>query len=132
MRYTMSDMFQSSATVFQCGMFSGKGGQSATQWLKRLEWKMKKCSDGKEIDLINLLQTVNFLLVKDAVIWVESAAVEELLKSSASTADTVAQFTTLFTQRFLSKIQDVPAVHFNTEIADLHQQEEETLLIYYQ
>ena len=68
MRYTMSDMFQSSATMFQCRTFSGKGGQSATRWLKRLEWEMKKCSDGKGIDSADLLQTVNFLLVKDAAI----------------------------------------------------------------
>ena len=61
----------------------------------------------------------------------ESAAVEELLKSSAPTADTVAQFMTLFAQRFLSKIQDAPAVYFNTEIADLCQQEGEMLSTYY-
>ena len=59
----MAAMGQNGATMFQCGTFSGKGEEPATRWPRKLEWEMKrKCSDGKDIDPADLLQTVDFLV----------------------------------------------------------------------
>lgn len=74
------------------------------------------------MDLADLLQTVYFLLVGDAAVWAEETAnVVKLLEDPVPTADTVEQFSALFAQRFPSNVQEAPAVHFDTEIADLCQ-----------
>lgn len=117
MNGTMAATSLSGVTTFQTGTFSGKEEDSATQWLRKLQWEMTRHEKGKDIELINLLQTVDFLLVGDAVTWAETTAARKLLGNSTPTPDTVAEFTALFTRRFLSKTPDTPAVHFDTEVA---------------
>ena len=55
----------------------------------------------------------------------------ELLEAPALTSNTVNQFKALFSQRYPAKILEIVPVHFDSEILDLRQQEEEALIAYY-
>ncbi len=116
-----------------CGPFTGKNGQSATRWLKKLEWELRKHSSAGSIDPADFLQAVDLLLADDAAVWAETTPlITQLLETPAPTSDTVSQFKSLFSQRYPIKISETAPVHFDSEISDLRQQEEEALIAYYQ
>lgn len=47
------------------------------------------------------------------------------------TEDTLGQFKALFSHKYPVKTLDMPAVHFDSEISDLRQLEDESLIAYY-
>ena len=115
-----------------CRSFNEKNDQSVTQWLKKLEWELKRHFSTEFIDSADFLQAVNLLLTDNTAVWAEiTSLITELLKTSASTANTVMQFKMLFIQQYSNKVSEVSVVHFNSEIADLQQQKKETFLAYY-
>ncbi|SLM35380.1 hypothetical protein LPUS_04637 [Lasallia pustulata] len=65
--------------------------------------------------------------------WAETTpGIIELLEHPAPNAETVAQFKGLFNQRYPSKVPEPSVVHFDSEISDLKQKDDEALVTYYQ
>ena len=116
-----------------CDSFSDKGDQSVSCWLRKLEWELQGYTDEEGIiSAAEFLHTVNVLLTDDAVTWAEiTLDVSELLKNSALTSVTVTVFRSLFIQKYSVCVLKTSAVSFDSEIADLWQFDEESLLIYY-
>ena len=85
-----------------CGLFTGKTGQSAARWLKKVEWELEKhagddAGDDGSLDPSRFLRAVDLLLADDAAAWAETTpGIIELLKHPAPNADIVAQFKGLF------------------------------------
>lgn len=116
-----------------CGTFTGKSGQSAVKWMKKLEWELQQHSDdGELISPSAYLKAVDLLLAEEAAMWAETTkCVAELIENPAPTKDTLAQFQALFAQRYPSKISEAPVVSFDTEVSELQQAQDKTLLAYY-
>ena len=116
-----------------CGLFNGKGGQSASHWLKKLEWELQGCADQEDaIPAAEYLHAVDILLTDEAVTWAETTlSVSELLEDSASTLTTVVAFKSMFTQKYPAHILETPVISFDSETADLRQFNDEPLLAYY-
>ncbi|SLM35097.1 hypothetical protein LPUS_04151 [Lasallia pustulata] len=116
------------------GSFTGKTGQSAARWLKKVEWELEKhAGDDGSVDPSRFLWAVDLLLADDAAAWAETTpGIVELLEHPAPNADTVAQFKGLFNQRYPSKVPEPSVVHFDSEISDLRQKDDEALVTYYQ
>lgn len=127
----MGSILLNSLMLFQCELSSGVNRQSASWWQKKLKWELKKQSDNISIDSMNLLQTINYLLINKVEKWAGTTIIERLLEDLAPTAETVMKFSSLFFQRFLSKVQEDSTDLNNTEIANLRQQEGESLATYY-
>ena len=116
-----------------CGTFGGKKGQSATRWLKKLEWELKRyASEDGSVSPINFIQAFDLLLVDDAASWAETTqAVVELIEDPEPTGSTVETLKSLFVQQYPTRVVEVPVTNFDTEISELGQQEGEALLAYY-
>ncbi|SLM39631.1 Zinc finger, CCHC-type [Lasallia pustulata] len=117
-----------------CGSFTGKTGQSATRWLKKVEWELEKhAGDNGSVDPSRFLRAVDLLLADNAAAWAETTpGIVELLEHPAPNADTVAQFKGLFNQQYPLKVPEPSVVHFDSEISDLRQKDDEALVTYYQ
>ncbi|SLM37519.1 hypothetical protein LPUS_07377 [Lasallia pustulata] len=71
--------------------------------------------------------------IHEAAAWAETTpGIIELLEHPAPNAETVAQFKGLFNQRYPSKVPEPSVVHFDSEISDLKQKDDEALVTYYQ
>ena len=103
-----------------CGSFTGKTGQLAARWLKKMEWELEKhAGDDGSMDPSRFLRAVDLLLADDAATWAETTpGIIELLEHPAPNADTVAQFKGLFNQRYSSKVPEPSVVHFDSEISE--------------
>ena len=105
-----------------CELFNEKNSQSATQWLKKLKWELKRHFSTEFIDSADFLQAAVLLLTDNTAVWAEiTFFITELLKISALTVDVIMQFKMLFIQQYSSKVSEVLIVHFNSEIANLQQ-----------
>ena len=78
------------------------------------------------------LQSIDILLVEDAVTWAETDLnIFTLLSQPNSTLDTVSKFKTLFTEKYPLQFTEIAPISFNNEVADLKQKDEKALLVYY-
>lgn len=114
------------------GPFNGKIGPSATRWLKKLEWELKRCSSTAGIIILaDYLQAVDLLLADDAAVWAETTpGVAELLEDPDRTEDTLVHQGPILPEIPCQDHRHA-SVHFDSEISGLKQLEDESLIAYY-
>lgn len=115
-----------------CGSFTGKE-MSAARWLKSFEHDLTESrGEDSPIPPATFLHYLDLLLREDAAVWAETNAdAIRLLNITSPTQTTVDQFVSLFKQKFPAKIVETAPVTFDSELADLRQQPDETIMTYY-
>lgn len=114
-----------------CGKFTGKT-ISAARWLKAYDRELTPRRESGQLTPESYLEDLDLLLAEDAAEWAESnSEAIRLLNTENPTQATVDQFTSLFKQRFPVKVAEVAPLTFDTEIADLRQQPNETVTSYF-
>lgn len=126
--------YQRSGPEFRlCGQFNGKDGQSAARWLKKFEWEMAGYADSYGvIPASKYLQAVDILLTEDAAFWAEmDPEVSAILTTASPSQNTVSQFKAKLIDKYPAPIADVVPISFDSEMAELKQGPNESLLAYY-
>lgn len=106
---------------------------SAARWLKSFEHDLSESrGDDSPIPPATFLHYLDLLLREDAAVWAETNTdAIRLLNTVSPTQTIIDQFISLFKQRFPAKIVETAPVTFDSELADLRQQPDETIMTYY-
>ena len=123
-------MFKSN--LFFCENFNEKNDFSTSRWLTKIEWKITKDVNNDEISSKTFLKIIYLLVIKNAVVWIESnqKTFEILIKRNSTQTD-VNTFCDLFQARFSAKIYEISSENYNQKLKDFHQTENESLFKYY-
>lgn len=121
-----------SNAIFSVGNFTGRNGQSAARWLKKVTYELKKNSGRDEVPPKEFLQAVEFLLSDDAEDWIEShKEANNLLSIREPTQADVDKFVVLLEKKFPAKPKDTSRKGFVAELRELQQEANETITMYY-
>ena len=61
-----------SGARFLVGNFTGRGGESASSWLKKVKYELQNITGEGQTPPKEYLRAIEFLLTEDAEEWVES------------------------------------------------------------
>lgn len=122
----------SSLTFSLCGKFIEN--TSAARWLRGFDLEIAPVKNTNPTMYPQLyLQYLDLFLIDDAVTWVESnSEATSLLSEENPTQATINQFTSLLKQKFPAPpSEEIAPITFDAELADLRQQNNETVTAYY-
>lgn len=121
-----------SNAIFSIGNITGKNGQSAARWLKKVTYELKKSSGRDEVPPRHFLQALEFLLSDDAEDWIEShREANSLLNIKEPTQADVDKVVIQLEKKFPAKPKDTSRKGFVAELRELQQEANETITMYY-
>lgn len=126
--------FASSRPSFQiCGTFSGSDGIPAARWLQKFEQEFRIQSHHTDgIKPVDLLLAIDFLLTGVALKWAEeNPVVFATLTKTHPTVEDVETIKRMMNERFPAKSVELSTQAFQSELDNLKQKGEESLIEYY-
>ena len=118
---------------FMCDFFSKKDNVSVCKWFKKLKWKLQIYVDEKENILSDqFFHVVDFFFIDETSNWTEiDSHIVNFFQNLIFTQNSILFFKKKFQKRFFFKSTKLCSVNFNSELQNLKQKSNESLIVYY-